>query len=117
MQRVTLAVGNSFGTVETNLKDNFVPEVFEGLREGVPEQGVTRLPIKQEGLALTEPFHTAPENCPGLTSMLTTTSEKSQGLADSEAVHSQWGVAGGTGMVLRPIPAVWPQAPEPPNTL
>ena len=28
----------------------------------VPEQGVTHLPIKQEGLALPDPSQTAPEN-------------------------------------------------------
>ena len=36
VQRVTLGVGDSFGPVETALKETFVPAVFEGLREGVP---------------------------------------------------------------------------------
>ena len=36
--------------------------MFEGLREGVPEQGVTRLPVNQAGLALSNPTQTAPDN-------------------------------------------------------
>ena len=39
-----------------------MPALFEGLREGVPERGVTRLPVKQAGLALPDPSQTAPEN-------------------------------------------------------
>ena len=39
-----------------------MPALFEGLREGVPERGVTRLPVKQVGLALPNPSQTAPEN-------------------------------------------------------
>ena len=39
-----------------------MPALFEGLREGVPEQGVTCLPVKQVGLALPDPSQTAPEN-------------------------------------------------------
>ena len=62
MQRETLGVGDFFGLVETDLKETFVPSLFEGLREGVPERGVTRLPDKQAVLALPDPSQTAPEN-------------------------------------------------------
>ena len=62
MQRVIPGVGDSFGPVEKALKDTFVTELFEGLHEGVLEQGVTRLPVKQAGLALSYPSQTAPEN-------------------------------------------------------
>ena len=62
MQWVIPGVGNSFGTVETALKETFVPALFERLRKGVPEQGVTRLPVKHAGLALPDPSQTAPEN-------------------------------------------------------
>ena len=58
MQRVTLGVGDSFGTVDTALKETFAPALSEGLCEGVPEQGVTRLPNKQEVLALSDPSQT-----------------------------------------------------------
>ena len=60
MQRVTPGVRDAFGPVEDALREIFVPELFQGLREGVPEQGVTRLPVKQAGLALTNPYQTAP---------------------------------------------------------
>ena len=62
MQRVTLGVGKGFGPVETALKETSVLAFFEGLREGVPEQRVTRLPVKQGGLALPDPSQTAPKN-------------------------------------------------------
>ena len=39
-----------------------MPTLFEGLGEGAPEQGVTRLPVKQAGLALPDPTLTDPEN-------------------------------------------------------
>ena len=62
MQRVNLGVSDSFGPVETALKETFVPELIEELREGVPEQGVNRLPVKQAVLALPDPSQTATEN-------------------------------------------------------
>ena len=62
MQRVTPGVGDSFGPVEEALKETFVPAFFKGLQEGVPERGVTRLPVKKVGLALPDPSQTAPEN-------------------------------------------------------
>ena len=62
MQRVTPGVGDAFGPVEVALKEIFVPALFQGLQEGVPELGITRLPVKQAGLALPDPSQTAPEN-------------------------------------------------------
>ena len=62
VQRVTPGVGESFGPVEEALKETFLPELFEGLREGVQERGVTRLHVKQAVLALPDPSQTAPEN-------------------------------------------------------
>ena len=55
-------IGDAFGPVETALRETFVSELFEGLGDGVPERGVTRLPGKQAGLALPDPSQTAPEN-------------------------------------------------------
>ena len=46
MQKVTPGVRYSFGPVEEALKETFVPALFEVLKEGMPEQGVTRLSIK-----------------------------------------------------------------------
>ena len=44
------------------LRETFVPALIEGLGDGAPERGVTRLPVKQVGLALPDPTQTAPEN-------------------------------------------------------
>ena len=55
-------VGDAFGPAEDALNETFVTALFQGLRDGVPEQGVTRLPVKQVGLALPDPSQTAPEN-------------------------------------------------------
>ena len=52
VQRVTPGVGDSFGPVETVLKETFVPALSEGLCKGMLERGVTRLPVKQAVLAL-----------------------------------------------------------------
>ena len=62
MQRVTPGVGDAFGPVEEALKEIFVPVLYQGLREGVPERGITRLPFKKAGQALSDPTQTAPEN-------------------------------------------------------
>ena len=62
MQRVTPGIGDDFIQVETVLKETFVLALFEVLGDGVPEQGVTRLPVKQAKLALPEPYQTTPEN-------------------------------------------------------
>ena len=62
VQRVTPGVGDSFGPVEEELKETFVPELFKGLWKGVPEREVTCQPVKQAGLALPEPSQKAPEN-------------------------------------------------------
>ena len=62
VQRVTKGVGDSFGPVEDAQKETFVPALCQGLREGVPERGVTRLPVKRAGLALPDPSLTASEN-------------------------------------------------------
>ena len=51
MQRFTPGIGDAFGPEEKAL----VPALFEGLGEGAPERGVTRLPVKQAGLALPDP--------------------------------------------------------------
>ena len=38
-----------------------MPALFQGLGEGTPGRGVTHLPVKQAGLALSDPTKTAPE--------------------------------------------------------
>ena len=60
MQRVTPGIGNAFGPAEKALQETFVPDFFEGLDEGTPKRGVTRLLVKQAGLALPDPSQMAP---------------------------------------------------------
>ena len=62
VQRVTPGIGDAFGPAEKALRVTFVSALFEGLGYSVPERGVTRLPVKQVGLALPDPTQTAPEN-------------------------------------------------------
>ena len=59
---MTPGVGDAFGPVQEALEEIFMPALYKGLREGVPERGINRLPVKQAGLALPEPTQTAPEN-------------------------------------------------------
>ena len=42
VQRFTPGIGDAFGPVEKGLRETFVTALFEGLRDGVPERGVTR---------------------------------------------------------------------------
>ena len=60
VQRVTPGIGNAFGPVETALKETFVPALFEGLGDGVPERGVTRLPVKTGGIGPSLPTPDGP---------------------------------------------------------
>ena len=46
VQRVTPGIGDAFGLVEKALRETFVPALFEGLVNGIPERGVTRLLVK-----------------------------------------------------------------------
>ena len=62
MKRVTPGIGYAFGPVEKSLRETFVPELFEGLGDGVLERRVTCLTVKQAGLALPDPSQMAPEN-------------------------------------------------------
>ena len=62
MQRATPGLGDAFGPVEEALREIFVPALYEGLREGVPEREITRLPVKQAVLNLPDRTQTAPEN-------------------------------------------------------
>ena len=62
MLRVTSGVGDAFGPIEVALKEIIMPALYEGLWEGVPERGITRLTVKQSGMALPDPIQTSPEN-------------------------------------------------------
>ena len=40
VQQMIPGIGDAFRPVETVLKETFVPELFKGLGDGVPERGV-----------------------------------------------------------------------------
>ena len=60
MQRVTPGIGYAFGPVEKEIAKASLPELFEGVGEGAPGRAITRLPVKQVGMALPKPTRTAP---------------------------------------------------------
>ena len=62
MPRVTPDIGDAFSPVEEALRETFLPDLFQGLGEGVSGRGFTCLIVKQLGLALLDPTQTAPEN-------------------------------------------------------
>ena len=62
MQRVTPNTGDAFRLVEKLLWVSFMTALFQVVGEGIPERGVTRLPVKQAHLALLDPTLKVPEN-------------------------------------------------------
>ena len=46
VQRVTPGIRGALGPVEKELRETFVPALFEGLGEVSPDRGVTVLPVK-----------------------------------------------------------------------
>ena len=63
MQEVTPDIGYTFRPVYTSLWDTFIPALFQGVGEGTPGQGVTRLPAKQAGMDIPDLTKTATKNC------------------------------------------------------
>ena len=62
VQQVTPGISNAFGTIEEEIAKAFLPALFEGAGGGAPAREITRLPVKQAGVALPDPTQTAPEN-------------------------------------------------------
>ena len=62
VQRVAPGIGEAFGPEEEEIAMAFLPELFEGVGEVAPGRAITRLPVKQEGMALPDPTRTAPDN-------------------------------------------------------
>ena len=55
MQRVTPKIEDKFGPMERELRDAFIPDLFQSLGEGTLARGFTLLDVKQAGLALPDP--------------------------------------------------------------
>ena len=62
VQRVAPGIGDTFGPVEEEIAKAFLPELFKGAGDGASGRVITRLPVKQAGMALPDPTRTAPEN-------------------------------------------------------
>ena len=62
MHWVTPGIRDAFDLVEEALRETFLSDLFQGLGERAPGRGVTRLSVKQAGLALTDLIKTASEN-------------------------------------------------------
>ena len=62
MKQVTPGIRDAFVLVEQVLQETFLPALFQSLGERTPGRGVTRLHVKQAGLALPDPTKTAPDN-------------------------------------------------------
>ena len=62
MQRVTPGTKDDFGPLKEVLQETFLLALFQGLGEGAPGRGITRLPAEKAGLALSDPTKMAPEN-------------------------------------------------------
>ena len=62
VQQVNPSIRNAFGPAEEALWETFFPSLSQALREGATGRGVTRIPVKQAGLALPDLMKTAPEN-------------------------------------------------------
>ena len=62
MQRVTPGIGDAFVPVEEEIAKAFLPALFEGVGDGALGRAITRLPVKQAGMALPDPTRTAPDN-------------------------------------------------------
>ena len=62
VQWVNPGISDAFGPVEEEIAKAFLPALFEGVGDGPPGREITRLPVKQAGMALPDPTQTAPEN-------------------------------------------------------
>ena len=62
MKRVNPAIEDTFVSVDQVLREAFILDLLHGIGEGTHVSGVSRLPVKQAGLALTDCTKTAPEN-------------------------------------------------------
>ena len=62
MSWVTPVIGDAFGPVEQELRETFIPALFQVLEKITPGRGVTLLPVKQGVLSLHDTTKTASEN-------------------------------------------------------
>ena len=61
VQKVTPGIEDDFGPVEENIATAFLPALFMGVGDRSPGRAITRLPVKQAGLAIPYPMCMAPD--------------------------------------------------------
>ena len=62
MQRITPVIGPAFQTMKDELRKVFLPALFKGSMSQIPGRAVTGIPVKQDGIAIPNPNHTAGAN-------------------------------------------------------
>ena len=62
VQRATKGLGEDFQPVEKALWEGFLPDLFHGATEHMPDWTITGLPVKHAGLAIPDPAHMAKGN-------------------------------------------------------
>ena len=55
VQHVTLGIGMAFQAVEDELRDTFLPALFQGATSLTPGREITSLSVNQAGIALPDP--------------------------------------------------------------
>ena len=55
MQHITPGIGMEFQVVEDDMRDAFLPTLFQGDMYKIPRRGITSFLVKQAGIALPEP--------------------------------------------------------------
>ena len=56
VQRVNPGIYMVFQAVEDELRDKFLPELFQGATSQIPGRAITGIPYKQAGIALYDPI-------------------------------------------------------------
>ena len=62
MHRVTPDIGTVFHPVEEEMRDAFLPALFQGATYQIPRRAVNGPPVKQAGIYLPEPTQTTRAN-------------------------------------------------------
>ena len=62
VQRVTPGIGMAFQTVKYEMRDKFLPTLFQGAMSHIPRRAITVIPVKQAGIDLVDPTQTSGSN-------------------------------------------------------
>ena len=62
VQRITPGIGKAFQKMEDALHEAFLSALLKGATSQIPGRWITGLPVKQSGIYLPDPTHTAGSN-------------------------------------------------------